>query len=584
MPRAKKDTPETSLDNIQPSSRSPQTLLQRISSLMSSLPLRNHTPRIRPISAPSLARLASLGRRSQRSSCQDDRDPLLPKINITQHSDEPCPYDPEHYYTFPRVEKRHYARLSCDLCLRKTRSAAETRFQDTATASVRQCSLSRPCTRSRSGRPCAHLTIDRLHSKSPPGAKRNSPLVNVAEGSTTAVWHDSPPKVRFDMTPRRISGSRLPPLNTFAPRGVPSSSGVRPPTRRGLVPEAKQGLTFDKIKDLVSSPFSDPDRKQTPSPKIHHVLGRHDHPYVHRHEAEEYLAAMEAAGLSPALQDPVLLTAQAAGKRARRESDAARTDFSDTVFYPRGVSPGASPKVSPPKPQSAIEPVRRPSPRSNALNMTVTPSSTANSPKIQLTPVAQPSTDISTTETIQASGSITVDGDGQPISVNLELEASNVYRTHGRAQRSQGCDGDHGDGESSTTQSTGSTLPDTPSTIGGVRMELRGGNAMKEYVPRLRGGDRKKCSVPKIGVAMKNALQCLCSDRRAGYDTSDDDEDLPPPRVHRPYLRPVSNPVARLPFNRSRITEASSKKIIGLRGGGSWIHSSKLEGGDKLPW
>ncbi|KAF2790003.1 hypothetical protein K505DRAFT_365130 [Melanomma pulvis-pyrius CBS 109.77] len=335
---------------------------------------------------------------------------------------------------------------------------------------------------------------------------------------------------------------------TLGPRPVtlsPTRVRFKEEGGRGRKVKVPELPSLNMVVSLLSEDRGSSPPPSTPaSPKLHHIHGlprAKDYPYVHKREVARHLAAQQAG-----LPSPISST----------RTSPTRRGIPETVFYRRGVppvprSPGR-PKarsnihthanlpmhseldIREPTPYSPISlhplPGLDPRPRRNRNPQSLT----SSCPPTRTSPSTSPlSANISpflpattTLESIQAVGSVTVDSDGRLINLDLELQNSSVYS---RAQspasvpaRNNEGDGDGG-GESSSS-SGGGTMPETPSTVAGRRLELRGGREESSAGPKLRGGEGRR--TPVLLRVKRGLLTCRggLGERSVGLDESSEDE------------------------------------------------------------
>lgn len=493
-------------ESISSISARPATLLQRLSSFLASIPIRRVMSQ-RTQTAPNSentppSRWMRVPFRRENSTSSLPQNLRVPTVDI-------CPNDPNVYYSFPPFEDEQCDCHSvfCGLCRNDRRRSSTADWPSRATESIRRCSLSRPCTPSRAGQPCAHLAMDRRA------------ILNVARrnnSSRFAEMMDEPPlNVRISSSPRTLGGGsrRI---------SVPAAAGFspRPSTRRGPVPENQRGPTFESLLQRPYSPQSN--NRKTPSPKLHRFLGNEGHPYVHRHDAESFLSTAGPSVLS-GLSTPSHRTSY---PDARRGSNASQY-YADTVYYPPR-SPSPRPASFTPSVHGSTRPVHptRPPPTSSTVRAGHTSAPRISSPLVS----------VSNVENVHASGRVTVDRNGRPVSFDMELATTDVYCIHGE-RRAHGENSRTHHHNSTTNDNSGSsadtrdssateTLAQTPSTIGGRRLELRGG---APGAPRLRGGggsgSESRLSVSTIGKRLRDIFW-TCG---GNCNVPDPYDDLPPP-------------------------------------------------------
>jgi hypothetical protein len=305
---------------------------------------------------------------------------------------------------------------------------------------------------------------------------------------------------------------------------TPSEQGPRPvsdaaaakrignPPRKASLPGGRRP-SYNTLRPDSAQRGSSQSAVRPISPKLHHLHGlpgAKASPYVHKREVDAHLAALRAGAPSP-------LRRSADESKTSADHRESQQDYSQTIYYGNTTSsaPGRS------------------------------------SHRFGMLSVSRTQVSATTVERVQAHGNIIIEEGrrgGIPTTFDLELQRSQVYQRRSphptpppaRPQRIQEEDSD-ADFSTLTTQ--------TPSTVGGKRLELKGGNEK----PRLRGGNGDD-QTHDAGLAFKLKkwlLTCRIPHRsRHAYDT-DSDADLPPPRAPAPerILRTVrrNSGRARLP-------------------------------------
>lgn len=348
-----------------------------------------------------------------------------------------------------------------------------------------------PCIECRSRSPFSHIASAFRRTG---GQSRSNSAVQTS--TTQLIDSASSSENGPRIVPPALAATRIgnPPRRVSLPRGqVPSYNTLHPSSAQRVSRSSK-----------TNSRGSNPHDARPISPKLHHLYGlphAKDYPYVHKREVEAHLLALRAGSPSSLLRhiDEV---------NSSTDPREPYPDYSRTVFYGQSYAPN---------------PPRR---------------------------SAQPGTTIM--QRIEASGSIIIEEGrrgGLPITVIEELENSRVYRRHTpQTSNQQG----HRHSRTHDTDSLGtfSTLTtQSPSTVGGMRLELKGGNGR----PRLRGG----CIHAGLGFGFKEwLLTCPSLSRINPKCPHDSEDDLPPPRISRPtrtaraYERAHGN--SHLPSNISR--------------------------------
>ena len=226
--------------------------------------------------------------------------------------------------------------------------------------------------------------------------------------------------------------------------------------------------------------------KKPASPKLHHIHGlphSENFPFVHKHEIPKHAVALRAGSTSP-LTDHSNSPASTPTPHPK-----GHTDYSRTVRYGGKTSPLGTSRDTTPKPHITTVVVKR----------------------------------------VRASGNAVVDPQTSPI--DATLAGSEVYRNCSpqqviSTQTSEALIDATDSGTTFGSQDTNSTK------LGGMRLELKGGDLYNGGAPRLRGGSGdERVSTSTLGYKLKRwLLTChgpLCPD---DFDT-DSDNDLPPPRV-----------------------------------------------------
>jgi len=321
------------------------SLMNKLGSYFASLPRRQAASKVRAKSESDLRILRAKG--SRRGSCQEEQ-PLLPRsIDIPTLSDEPCPYDPGVYYSFPSIEKARSPGLLCgltDQCPWRT----DTQSADSRRGS--KGSITYPCI-SRTGSPCLHIASTDKQPRtphSPHGFKLPTVEESISWKPASSAAGPSGHLEQLDepSTPSAIAGL----LNW--------TWGNRPPTRHGPVPESQRRSSLPQLpkllKRLSQSSFGSRD-SSTPtiptSPRLHHVrlspVDGHAYPYIPKRDVRHHLQALQAHGetitSSGDLQTGVSGPTDSRGRHSQ--------DDPSTVLYPlpdpRGPS-GTSSRTSTP--------------------------------------------------------------------------------------------------------------------------------------------------------------------------------------------------------------------------------------------
>jgi hypothetical protein len=199
---------------------------------------------------------------------------------------------------------------------------------------------------------------------------------------------------------------------------------------------------------------------------------------MHQQEARQYMTTVQVTGAhSPDLTASVD-QALARGQRSGSAHPAGR-DFSETVFY-HGLSP-----------------------------ITTSPSTPTQQPSRPNSHLSNP---FSTFRRMRAGESGATDSNGRLSPLDQEIQSTNVYRNRGpggsrRINNTTRHNINEG-GSSATAHTTTDSSARTPSTVGGKRLELRGGYP---DMPKLRGGAGSDGSLASFGLRLKAKLRtCLC--------------------------------------------------------------------------
>ncbi|PVI01435.1 hypothetical protein DM02DRAFT_654460 [Periconia macrospinosa] len=424
--------------------------------------------------------------------------------------EQPCPYDPEYYLSFPRFDHQHD--YTCRM--RAAWGRAES-------------SSPMPCEACRSQSPLSHIansSSPRLIRSPERRGRRRGDIVPGSNKRRTASssrsWSLRFPPFLGDDSAERPTRPRL--ARPYASTPVLNSSATN-----GPVPgETERSSSFEKFKKIpglgrwfkqasspspslliASPPTSSSSTPRPTSPNLHSIplLPRSDdHPFIFTRELQQHLEALRNGQPSP-------LTDFHNRRRERRPRTAPgnERDYADTIFYPRGTGSPVPAKLQRPKfpPSRASGRSMRygsASHQSNAFPGDRHPSSPSSSSA--MFPI---NTSLQTTfEVID----ITEEEDeieAEPLSQNTATKKDYPYHFHATSpiprppsglrhvQSSDDISVSTLTSSASTTESDytltegHSTMPPTPSTIQGRRLELRGGEGsrtIKNVMPRLRGG------------------------------------------------------------------------------------------------
>jgi hypothetical protein len=446
----------------QPVPQRPKTLLQRISSGFSSmLPTitlrkgRTKTSLSRPTTAPVHGRRFGHTSLRNRFSLPGSRQFSVPQFDIPKLSEpEECSYDAHTCYSFPSIEL-----TQCDCCCSKPHSQAISRSQ----------ASNLPCRLCRANSPFSHLTTGfrRPHDQTRSTSAIESSIAQMmADLSST---EEGPRLVPTDraagryMNPPRIvtlPGNRVPLYNRLS----------LPLTQHESLTNSQRQPDCSVSMASGSSTSSNPRSRHASdarpkSPRLHHLdilPGAHDHPFVHRREVDAHMAAIRAGAPSP-LRRSINETRNTATPRGPYQ------DFSRTVFYGTTTTSASA---------------RRMSGTNDIL------------------------------QRVETSGTLFIgeERSSVPRDLDRELQSSRVYRRRLLRNDTQTPLPRH------NTEPSFSTLTmQSPSTFGGTRLELKGG----EEKMRLRGGGR--------GLNWKRwLLTCQAPyGKRCEYEEDSEDELLP---------------------------------------------------------
>ncbi|KAF1940070.1 hypothetical protein EJ02DRAFT_467639 [Clathrospora elynae] len=328
MSPLKKGRPTPATPEVQnPRPQRPQTFLRRISSgiasVLSMLPLQRGTPQRnstqRPRTAPNPDRIVVRRTDLDASRLSERQRVLMPRVAIPVLSDpeDPCPYDPNRYHSFPSIERQR-----CDFC----------GLRPPGPSSI-------PCNDCRSRSPLTHIGVRRhisgleirriLSIRSPRTGPQHSP-----ESSD-----EGPRIVPPEIAARRIGN---PPRRASLPVPRLSASNVPniPPNSQVPLPPSEDPATIGTRDVRPRTSGAESNDVRPTSPKLHHLHGLPNtktYPYVHKREVNRHLAAIQAG-------TPSTLT-QAFGS-INLTTSTLFTDYSETVCYDRSLSPNAATRSS----------------------------------------------------------------------------------------------------------------------------------------------------------------------------------------------------------------------------------------------
>jgi hypothetical protein len=346
------------------------------------------------------------------------------------------------------------------------------------------CGL-RPASRATSNRPCSHCRsrtpFSHLAStlKWPRGQHGKSPVQSsLAQLIESSASSEEVPRVVSTAVAAKRSGNR-PRRSSLPDKRIPSCSSSHLPSTYEADTSEQQG----GIAHAFSRGGSARRDTRPVSPKLHHLHGLPDakyHPFVHRCEVDAHLAALRAGSPSP-LCDSIDEGRTVVGP------EEPYLDFSRTVYYGTTTHWG---------------PIR-------------------HSYEDHLSPPSGPRYTSTIIDRIQIGGNIVIEEGrrGGIPSWERELERSGVYRQSSPEPNTPPLlPQPVADDDSFSTLTT-----QTPSIVGGKRIELLGGNEP----PKLRGGSGSLHA--SIGFNLKKWL-LTCHGPCPSRDT-DSDADLVPPRA-----------------------------------------------------
>jgi hypothetical protein len=535
--KTKQRKPPSSREVKQPSPQLPRTFFRRLSSIMPTLPHRESTPNKRPKSAPpvSISWPRKSSRGAPRRGAHQGHHPLLPpSLNIptlSESAEVGC-YNTNTYYSFPDIDEP----AGSFLCGLISPDRGRSRSRESA---ARKLAEVRPCLACRRGSACSHIAITRSRSRH----------VSICRISGARSPIPKPTSHVTKILNEEVLGPR--PYNT-----TPSGARVRfedePGRGRGRV----RLPVLPPLNAILSAHSKSPSPCTPTAPILHHVHGlprSREYPYVHKNDVAQHLAAQAAGAPSPII--PLRTTSRSRSRSRSTSTSPPPIDFSETIYYPREVSPvprkpppGVMPGSNPPTHIHRRQLESNDQVRSRLAPIQLDPLQRHNSNRPSLQPLQLKPDDLTSAhiapslpaiaelETMQAVGTVTVDDNGRPISVDLELETTRVYsRAHSPAPHVTDEDNDAEEESSFSTD----TMPRTPSIVGGKRLELRGGSM--DQIPRLRGGNgtlrtwswnRVKSDSSILWRVKRRILTC-----RDLYDSSEDEALLAPRRVRKVLVR-----------------------------------------------
>jgi hypothetical protein len=503
------------------SPQGPQNLFRRLSSSLSSivpnLPLRRVSGSNlfdRPTTEQGPPRILSKSHlRDHLRSSANQRRPI-PQINIPllSNADHSCPYDPNRYHSSPSIEPRR-----CDFCGIRSSSRP---LRDLEAAN-------NPCINCQTRGPFSHIasTFRRSRRQNRSNSAVQNDTARLREVSSSS---DEAPR----LVPAVIAAKRTgnPPRRAPLPPGMVTNYGtLRPPPNIHALPAERSAVQHGVISrppNVAKSGVKDERGSDVRpiSPKLHHIHGlpgAKKYPYVHKREVEAHLAALRAGS-------PSSLRCSIDEAPPSVVPPGSSYDYSETVFYGTSFSSNTNRRSS----------------------STQLATSSNQRPRITIT------------QRVEASRSIIIEGGergGRPTNLHEELANSEVYHKRTPQPPNQHRQSRHAnapipDTDSNDSYSFSTVTTQTPSTVGGKRLELRGGNP----IPKLRGGNGGQQAVHAgRGYKFKKWFLTCQGPCRIGhnYNTESDDE-LPPARIPTPerVARAIQRAQGRapLPANISR--------------------------------
>lgn len=385
-----------------------------------------------------------------------------------------------------------------------------------------------PCHACKTGGPGSHITSASAHRGH--SAVDDRHLAHLANSSDSVLLGPRP------VTPERAANrignpprvSRLPPgiIRLPAPATAKNTEShdpvAKPPSRLGMRLSGS-GMHGVHLHDPHSSGTGSLTKKPA-GPKLHHLHGLsnpEDFPFVHRHEIPKHAIALRDGSTSP--------LADRSNSPRSSSNVHGPIDYSNTVHYGGRKSP--------------------------------LPSNRACIQKPQVTTVF--------VKPIHKSGSAVIDLHASPL--NAALAESEVYKKRSPKQTPTKPPQALVDATDSSitfgSQDTGSTK------IGGMRLELKGGDPSSTETPRLRGGNgHKRVSTNTFSFKLKRWL-LLCHGPCPEFD-ADSDDDLLPPRVVTPE---------RVAKTRQRMNGKAPLPAHLCRGAPSVASSSSRPGTETIP-
>ncbi|RMZ71149.1 f-box domain-containing [Pyrenophora seminiperda CCB06] len=330
MPKSMKPIMEPGL----PESESPVPVQSRplgrrisstLSTILASFPVRRSTPQQdsnqRPMTAPPPEREGMIQPDSGVDCSPYSRQTSTPPAHIPllSVSEEPCPYDPSMYHSFPSIERSRSS--FCGMRSPKSRSST-------------------PCNDCRSGSSLSHIksVLQRklsFQTKSQEPTQSHSSHRKHSSSSSEEGTHVVP----SDIVAKRIGN---PPRSASLP--VPRPGSVHTPLQPDSVDHRSKSAKQDPATPVTpgASPKSAfvPKEVRPASPKLHHIHGLPNakaYPFVHKREVTQHLAVIRA-GSPSSLSD----FAHAAQSR-NTSSVSLTTDYSETIYYGPIISRAFSP-------------------------------------------------------------------------------------------------------------------------------------------------------------------------------------------------------------------------------------------------
>ncbi|KAF2851555.1 hypothetical protein T440DRAFT_507412 [Plenodomus tracheiphilus IPT5] len=331
-------------------SQRPQTILQRISSGISTIRLaiiprrvsNKNLPPTRPQTAPAIINRSRTNRLVTQVHAPAPRSPRAPPpptipLLSEPNPEEPCPYDSNLYHSFPSI------RPECTVCgLRHLSSMRTTSLTWTS---------GRPCSGCRSGSANSHLGGRRRGEETGVRQRRSSRLGRQNKLShnvgTAVTMGDKEACIHAEgRCSDNIQGVSLSQARVRTNTGV--ADALYPPTEGEHHFSKYAAVSASSfLKTLHSSTARGVEHAKPESPALHHlpVLSKsQDYPYVHKREVGPHINALRAGSPSPLRQtcDEREHTYRLDHSRSRTSiythahDEGIELDYSETVYLGHG--------------------------------------------------------------------------------------------------------------------------------------------------------------------------------------------------------------------------------------------------------